>query len=78
MAAKIFTLAHELAHLWIGVTGVNNLEDSYAVKERNESFCNQVAAETLVPMRDFRGTWNQDAPVETEFSRLARLFRVTS
>lgn len=40
-----FTLIHELAHLWIGATGVSG-----GPPERNiEKFCNDVASEILVP-----------------------------
>ena len=40
-----FTLVHELAHLWIGTTGVSG-----GAAERNiEKFCNDVASELLLP-----------------------------
>lgn len=40
-----FTLLHELAHLWLGATGVSG---SYA-DTRIERFCNEVAATFLLP-----------------------------
>lgn len=40
-----FTLLHELAHLWLGETGVSGGFPEHRV----EQFCNSVAAEILVP-----------------------------
>jgi Zn-dependent peptidase ImmA (M78 family) len=39
------TLLHELAHLWLGETGVSGL----SIEQSVERFCNQVASETLLP-----------------------------
>jgi len=51
--AQLFTLVHELAHIWIGETGISN-EVKPDVKpdpdiDRVERFCNQVAAIALMP-----------------------------
>jgi len=43
-----FTLLHELAHLWLGATGVSG---SYA-ETRMERFCNEVAATFLLPVAE--------------------------
>lgn len=40
-----FTLVHELAHLWIGATGVSGGTAERAI----EKFCNDVASELLLP-----------------------------
>lgn len=40
-----FTLVHELAHLWIGVTGVSGGSGERGI----EKFCNDVAGELLLP-----------------------------
>ena len=40
-----FTLLHELAHLWLGLTGVSGANAEAAI----ESFCNDVAGEFLLP-----------------------------
>lgn len=45
---KKFTLFHELAHIIIKKEGISNI-DSYYLKNRDEIFCNAVAAEVLVP-----------------------------
>src|SRR5699024_535018 len=45
-AARLFTLIHELAHIWIGQTGVSDANPQ--TKRKEEIFCNAVAAEFLV------------------------------
>ena len=47
-AARSFTLLHELAHIWIGASGVSGpLRD--VPKNVIERFCNDVASEFLIP-----------------------------
>jgi transposase, IS5 family len=45
-----FTLLHELAHIWLGQTGVSGDNASAAV----EQFCNEVAGEFLIPKGEIR------------------------
>ena len=55
-AAQIFTLVHELVHIWIDRSGISNPDPKDIPAElRNtvETFCNSVAAEVLVPHADF-------------------------
>ena len=50
--AQMFTLAHELAHLFIDVEGVTNIDfRDTSVNDRTEIFCNKVAAYLLLPDR---------------------------
>ena len=46
--ALSFTLLHELAHIWLGETGVSD----YSVGQKVEQFCNEVAASLLVEKSD--------------------------
>ena len=55
---RLFTLMHELAHLWIGVSGVSDLNTS--AEKESEQFCNAVAAELLVPEVEFKKSWVAD------------------
>ena len=43
--APSFTIVHELAHLWLGLTGVSGRKG----ERRIEKFCNDVAGEFLLP-----------------------------
>jgi Zn-dependent peptidase ImmA (M78 family) len=54
-SAQLFTLVHELAHIWIGESGISN-EISYPKEEKTvpnmdpvELFCSEVSANVLMP-----------------------------
>lgn len=48
-SAWLFTLLHELVHLWLGQTGVSGAQ----AKTTIEHFCNDVAGEFLLPNQEF-------------------------
>lgn len=52
-APQLFTLVHELAHIWIAETGISNdVEPELKNKDKShpvELFCNKVAANALMP-----------------------------
>jgi len=80
-AAQIFTLAHEIAHLWLGVSGISNPNYSRPSAEQNNSverICNRIAAELLVPSADFIARWQGTAPIEQNLQQLAAHYRVSS
>ncbi|MCB0596495.1 MAG: ImmA/IrrE family metallo-endopeptidase [Lewinellaceae bacterium] len=80
-AAKIFTLAHELAHLWIGESGVSNIDPGRKADtpiSSIEKFCNQVAAEVLVPAKDFLASWDDQVSHQENVNNLCRVFRVSA
>jgi len=47
-SAWAFTLLHELAHLWLGLSGVSGARGASAI----ERFCNDVASLVLLPMAE--------------------------
>jgi Zn-dependent peptidase ImmA (M78 family) len=75
--AQMFTIAHELAHLWIGAEGVSNLEETLPVDTATETFCNKVAAEFLVPAAHLAAIWNAVRNGADPFQQLARRFKVS-
>jgi len=78
-AAQIFTLAHELAHLWLGETALSNPNAGPGPAPRQqEVWCNAVAADLLVPMGAFRESLNGDEPLADTPERLARIFKVSA
>jgi Zn-dependent peptidase ImmA (M78 family) len=76
--AQMFTLAHELVHVWLGVSGVSNLEATYAPNHRVERFCNRVAAELLVPTVELRAEWHTARTQPRPLAGLAQRFKVSS
>ncbi|TAN07986.1 MAG: ImmA/IrrE family metallo-endopeptidase [Rhodanobacteraceae bacterium] len=77
-SAQMFTLAHELAHLWLGASGVSDTETGRVPEQQVERWCNQVAAELLVPMEALRATYQPGTPIPQEIQRLAREFKVST
>jgi Zn-dependent peptidase ImmA (M78 family) len=79
-AAQIFTLIHELAHLWIGVSGVSN-QGLGMRHDRNgevERLCNAIAAEFLVPAEEIRLRWCPGKDFSLQVREFAREFRVSA
>jgi Zn-dependent peptidase ImmA (M78 family) len=77
-AAQIFTLAHELAHLWLGESAVSDVDlvtDSTNLVER---WCNRVAAEFLLPLADLGEVDVDEARLTGELERVARRFKVST
>ncbi len=77
-AAQMFTLAHELAHVWLGATGVSDTQVGQVPEQQTERWCNQVAAELLMPMAELRAVHERDASIPDEIQRLAREFKVST
>ncbi len=82
-AAQMFTLAHELAHIWLGTSALSNLGTTIGPSDymgfRNEEvWCNAVAAELLVPLKALRPDLRQNEPLTDALRRLARNFKVSS
>lgn len=77
-AAQMFTIAHEVAHLWINREGISNLEAMQPPPIRVEQWCNQVAAEFLVPAAELSGTWEQAKESKEPYQTLAARFKVSS
>lgn len=77
-AAQMFTLAHELAHLWLGQSGVSNPEVDAPRGQEVERWCNRVAAELLVPLQVLTQEVDIDEPLPEALPRLARRFKVSN
>lgn len=77
-AAQMFTLAHELAHVVLGESGVSDTHVGQVAEHRTEKWCNQVAAELLMPIDELRAAHRHGEAVADEIQRLAREFKVST
>ena len=76
-AAQMFTLVHELAHLWLGQGGISDFKELLPSENAVEIFCNKVAAEFLVPAGEMRSAWQEVKNQARPFELLARSFKVS-
>lgn len=76
-AAQIFTMIHELAHIWLGESALSDAAMASRGGINEEKWCNQVAAEVLLPLAVLRVDYHGDANT-TELERLARKYRVST
>lgn len=77
-AAQMFTLAHELAHIWIGQSALSDSQVASLPENAVERRCNQVAAELLVPLDVLRVEYRARTQFRAELDRLARRFKVST
>jgi Zn-dependent peptidase ImmA (M78 family) len=77
-AAQMFTLVHELAHVWLGATGVSDSQAGQVPDQQTERWCNKVAAELLVPLAELRAAHQRNATIPDEIQQLAREFKVST
>lgn len=75
--AQMLTLAHELAHVWLGKGAVFNLERLRPADDPAERFCNDVAAELLVPRAELTDAWPSARGGARAFETLAPRFKVS-
>ena len=83
-SAQMFTLAHELAHIWLGESALSD-SGPHSVPPRvsapaqaTEAWCNRVAAELLVPLEALRDRFQPGRDLSREAARLARVFKVST
>jgi Zn-dependent peptidase ImmA (M78 family) len=71
-AAWSFTLLHELAHLWLGATGISGGFESVGI----ERFCNEVASNLLLPADELGklhlDVWSDFTSIHTTIATFAQ------
>ncbi len=78
-APQLFTLIHELAHLWIAETGISNdVEIDSKNSNPIERFCNEVAANVLMPKDLIRSIDTQIYSNSKSVFKAAKLLGVSS
>jgi Zn-dependent peptidase ImmA (M78 family) len=76
-SAQMFTLAHELAHVWLGREGLSGFDALLPGGSKEEEFCDKAAAEFLVAEHELRACWSDVKRAESPFEALARRFKVS-
>ena len=81
-APQLFTLVHELAHIWIAESGISNeIEPEISFKETLhpiELFCNEVAANALMPISIMRSLNVHIFDSSKDVFKTAKAFGVSS
>lgn len=77
LASQMFTLVHECAHIWIGASGVPDGDWFGVPGDPMERWCNQVAAEVLMPAEEVRAEWRATEAPRENARRLRRHFHVS-
>ena len=76
-SAQMFTLAHELAHIWLDEEGLSGFDNLLPESTNTEKWCNQAATEFLVPARELNECWPSIRRESDPFTQLARRFKVS-
>ncbi|WKD85982.1 hypothetical protein KCTC32516_01332 [Polaribacter huanghezhanensis] len=81
-APQLFTLVHELAHIWISETGLSN-QMSTVVRDKDkyhpvELFCNEVTANALMPDKLFEGVDQSNFTTHEEIYNISKFLGVSS
>ena len=77
-AAQMFTLAHELAHVFFGSSAAFDLREMQPADDPVEQACNRLAAEFLVPERELRQVWPSFKTNLEPFQTIAHQFKVST
>jgi Zn-dependent peptidase ImmA (M78 family) len=72
-AAQMFTLIHELAHIWLGESAGFDNQQMLPANDPVEKLCDQVAAEFLVPELFLKEKWKDSKDIKY----LSRVFKVS-
>ena len=76
-SAQMFTLAHELAHVWLGKSALTNTGLVSRPSQDIEKWCDRAAAEFLVPARELKVYWRDHRREGAPFETIARYFKVS-
>ncbi len=72
-AAQMFTIAHEIAHIWTGHSAGFDFRGLQPADDPNERLCDKIAAELLVPEIAFNQVWSYSPSIKYA----ARHFKVS-
>ena len=72
-AAQLFTIVHELAHIWTGHSAGFDFRTLQPADDPIEILCDKVAAEFLVPENTFSNEWSKNPSIKN----CSRFFKVS-
>ncbi|EOR96354.1 hypothetical protein ADIARSV_0459 [Arcticibacter svalbardensis MN12-7] len=72
-AAQLFTIIHELAHIWLGKSAGFDNQNLLPANDPIEKLCDHIAAEFLVPASSFNRLWVE----KPDIVKVARYFKVS-
>jgi Zn-dependent peptidase ImmA (M78 family)/DNA-binding XRE family transcriptional regulator len=79
-AGLVFTLMHELVHIWIAASGISSPDPRRRWSDYTnpiERYCNAVAAEALIPEANFERMWQSSGSIDDKLARISRFHRVS-
>ena len=76
--AQIFTLAHELSHIFVGESGLSKLESLTPTDHATEGICNKIAAEFPVPTEELHEQWKTAEQSGDPYQDIAKRFKVST
>ncbi len=77
-AAQMFTMAHELAHIWLGKSALSDVGAVSVPSHDVVGWCNRVAAELLVPFASLLESYRESEELPIQLNRLAREYKVST
>ncbi|MBQ7607004.1 MAG: ImmA/IrrE family metallo-endopeptidase [Desulfovibrionaceae bacterium] len=77
-AAQMFTLVHEVAHIWIGQSGISNSIFNSQNAHHVERWCNKVAAEFLLPLEEIKELCKDSKNLCEDINVIARTYKVST
>ena len=75
-SAQMFTLAHELAHIWLGKSALTDVDPTSEPSEHIESWCGKAAAEFVVPEQELKDYWGDISCDPSPLEKIAQHFKV--
>ncbi|MFO7863771.1 MAG: ImmA/IrrE family metallo-endopeptidase [Salinivirgaceae bacterium] len=72
-SAQMFTIMHELAHIWTGQSAGFDFRKIQPANDPSEIFCDKIAAEFLVPQNAFNRFWYSNPDIK----KASRFFKVS-
>lgn len=75
--AQLFTVVHEVVHIFLGKGGISNVSMAEGPSNRIECFCNQVSGEFLAPEKIVSEVWKEALEIDENLKALARALKVS-